>query len=186
MERKKLVCYYSDFYKKSTKEVKLKIIVINHLGYVIYDSNKNLKHIKSVEIAKYVALCHLITSLESLEEKLKLEYSEEFLVDIISYDRKVDFLFDNVQTPNNIDIYNYKALKEKFALHKYWNIRYDHKSKNILKKIYLQNNLSHGKKRLKGFKLPRKKFYVRKVSEVIEKNSEKLVFFDYKRLLTCD
>lgn len=176
MNYKKLICYYSDLYKVNKQEATIKMIIINHLGYTIYRKSKVLRNIKSLQEEKYIVLQELINSIDEVEKKLYFESNEKFIVDIISFDRKINALF--VDKECSCNIYNIDKLRVLFDLHKNWNIRYDHRSKVIFKKVYSQSILGKKDKRLKGFKLPKKKYDVRKIEESISIVYKKIIFFD--------
>lgn len=179
MRANRLICYYSDLYRSLKKEISLRILVINEKGYVIYRKSKTINEVFPVGRAKFIALNELFSSLNKLEKSLKKSGRGKLPIDIISFDKKIIPAFINEKSfQSKVSIENTDDLKAKLKNHRNWSIRYDDKGKEVFQKLYAQSILKKEGKKLKGYKLPKKKPQVRKAKDAIGDRCENLAFFD--------
>ncbi|KMT23165.1 3'-5' exonuclease [Clostridium cylindrosporum] len=175
----KFICYYSDLYKNVKKEISIRILVIDNKGHIIFRKNKKITDIEHSSLAKYIAFRELFSSLSELERSLNSKEESKIPIDIISFDKKIVPAFINLNlAKGKFKISNIEKLRFMLNSRTNWSIRYDEKSKEIFKKLYSQSLLGKNGKKLKGYKLPRKKQRIRKVQDAIGDGCESLAFFD--------
>lgn len=170
----KLICYYSDLYRSLKKELSIRIIIVDSTGKLVVRKSMNIQDVYPVCYAKFICFKELFSCLEELERK-----KGKRPIDIISFDKKSISGFIDIQSNNeSSNIVELDKLRSILKLHDNWSIRYENKSRDIFKKLYSQSMLKCIGKKLKGYKLPRKKRTIRKTIDAIGSKCENLAFFD--------
>lgn len=179
MKSNRLTCYYSDLYKRFKREISLRVIVVDSEGHLIFRRNRKVSNVYPISLAKYMMLYELFNLLSELEISLYTRYNQKNSIEIVSFDKRIMPVFININP--NYDTRNINNVEELRAIldsHSNWSIRYDNKSRDVFQKLYTQSMINKEGKKLKGYKLPKKKAIIRKTKDALGDKCEKLVFFD--------